>query len=270
MCVPNMSADSIRAGGWRADRGRETHSRSLSDAEDSGHDVRDRLLGANVVDLTQPFRAGFPVSAFESPSCEPLHLEDVPGYHNQRWTFTEHSGTHVDAPAHLIAGGATADTMPIEDFFLPLAVIDIRAKVEADSDALLEVDDLIAYEDTFGEIGRGSAVALQAGWDIRAADQDRWLNPDASGTFHFPGFSLESARWLEARSVKALATDTTSTDPGESATYPVHYFWLGTGGYQIEGLAHLDRVPPAGAQVAVGLPPFVGGSGGPCRVLARY
>ena len=84
------------------------------------------------------------MSAFESPSSEALQLDNVPGYHNQRWTFTEHSGTHVDAPAHLIAGAATADTMPVEDFFLPLAVIDIRAKSKANSDALLEVEDLIA------------------------------------------------------------------------------------------------------------------------------
>lgn len=236
-----------------------------------------RLLTAGDVgrphrtDLTQVFRPGFPVSVFDAPVCEQLHLDDVEGYHNQRWTFTEHSGTHVDAPAHLVPGAATSADVALDDFFLPLAVIDLRIKVRADVDATLDISDLVAYERTHGRIPTDAAVVLQSGWDRRATDPDAFTNQGPDGLFHSPGFADSAAAWLlENRSVRCLGTDTLSTDPGNSTTYPVHYRWLRTGRYQLEGLAQLDQVPPAGARIFVGLPPWANGSGGPCRVLAQY
>jgi kynurenine formamidase len=38
----------------------------------------------------------------------------------------------------------------------------------------------------------------------------------------------------------------------------------------LENLANLQRIPPNGAEVVVGLVPWEQGSGGPCRVLARW
>jgi kynurenine formamidase len=35
-------------------------------------------------------------------------------------------------------------------------------------------------------------------------------------------------------------------------------------------VANLRHIPPAGAQVVVGVVPWADGSGGPCRVLALY
>ncbi|MGL4608552.1 MAG: cyclase family protein [Trueperaceae bacterium] len=37
----------------------------------------------------------------------------------------EHTGTHLDAPAHFIEGGVTADKMPLESFIAPIAVISL-------------------------------------------------------------------------------------------------------------------------------------------------
>ena len=38
----------------------------------------------------------------------------------------------------------------------------------------------------------------------------------------------------------------------------------------IENLANLDKLPPRGATVVMGLIPWKEGSGGPARVLATY
>jgi kynurenine formamidase len=40
--------------------------------------------------------------------------------------------------------------------------------------------------------------------------------------------------------------------------------------YGVENLAHLDRIPPAGATLVVGLIPFEEGSGGQARVFATW
>ena len=46
--------------------------------------------------------------------------------------------------------------------------------------------------------------------------------------------------------------------------------WLGSDRYGLEGLANLGAIPPRGATLIVGVIPWEEGSGGPCRVLARY
>ncbi|AHF80519.1 cyclase family protein [Thermococcus paralvinellae] len=46
------------------------------------------------------------------------------GYYMNFLCFGEHSGTHVDAPAHFIKGGKTIDDLPLEKFFGKAIVID--------------------------------------------------------------------------------------------------------------------------------------------------
>lgn len=62
--------------------------------------------------------------------------------------------------------------------------------------------------------------------------------------------------------------DTMSLDPGDSADFPVHHFWLGKRKWGLENVASLARVPPTGATVVVGGPKIAGCTGGPSRVLA--
>jgi hypothetical protein len=56
-------------------------------------------------DLTHVLTEGFPVFAFDPPARETLVTIPSGGFYAQKWTFGEHSGTHMDAPGHFIAGG---------------------------------------------------------------------------------------------------------------------------------------------------------------------
>ncbi|NJE85018.1 cyclase family protein [Thermococcus sp. CX2] len=49
------------------------------------------------------------------------------GYYMNALRLGEHTGTHVDAPAHFIPGGKTVDEMPLEKFMGPGLVIDVRS-----------------------------------------------------------------------------------------------------------------------------------------------
>jgi len=48
----------------------------------------------------------------------------------------------------------------------------------------------------------------------------------------------------------------------------VHYSWLPSGRFGIEGLANLEQLPAAGATIFIGAPKHRGGTGGPARVMA--
>ena len=88
---------------------------------------------------------------------------------------------------------------------------------------------------------------MRSGWDAKAGDEDAFLNADAGGTFHFPGFGADAAEYLLDRTKAAvIGVDTISLDPGNSTTFAVHVNWLGADHYGLEGLANLARSRRAG------------------------
>jgi kynurenine formamidase len=87
--------------------------------------------------------------------------------------------------------------------------------------------------------------------------------------FHFPGVSPDAAAWLiNARRVSGLAVDTMSLDPGVSKDFRTHKLWLPSGRWGIENIADLNKVPPIGATLIVGLPKVKGASAAPSRIFA--
>ena len=193
------------------------------------------------------------------------------GFYKQRWTFDEHSGTHMDAPGHFIAGGRLTPELKPEELFAAAAVVDISRRAASDPDAEVEVRDLRRYEWRYGRIPRGAIVFAYSGWEERLPDPVAFKNADAGGTYHFPGFGLEALEWLlDRRDIRGIGVDTLSLDPGNSTTFATHTTLLAADLYGLENVANLSRIPARGAQVIVGVVPWEEGSGGPCRVLATY
>ena len=227
--------------------------------------------GRHVRDLTHTLRAGFPVYGNVAVRKETLTTVPQNGFYAQQWSFNEHSGTHMDAPAHFVANGRHSPDIKLRELFVRVAVIDISRRAQQNADAVVTVDDLRRYERRHGRIPRGAGVFMYSGWESRVGDQERFRNTGADGKFHFPGFSEEAVRWLlERRNPTCIGVDTLSLDPGNSTTFPVHKLLLGADRYGLEGLANLKRIPARGATAYVGLVPWQDGSGGPCRVIARW
>jgi kynurenine formamidase len=175
----------------------------------------------------------------------------------------------MDAPIHFVAGGSTVDRLPVGQLLAPLAVISIRARVDRNPDTGVMVEDLLAWEAQHGRLPAGALVAMDAGWDRRFAEARSFLNVDASGIAHTPGFTGEAAQFLVTeRDVVGVAVDTVSLDMGTSRSPVAHLAILGAGKYGIEVAANLGAVPPAGATAIVGAPKHKDGTGGPVRLLA--
>jgi kynurenine formamidase len=193
------------------------------------------------------------------------------GFYAQKWSFWEHSGTHMDAPAHFIADGRQSPEITLEELIVPIVVVDISARVPADADAVVVPSDLVAFERRHGRIPDGALVAMYSGWETRAGSVDAYRNVGADGLQHFPGFSAAGVRWLLAnRRITGIAVDTMSLDHGRSTTFETHLTLLGADRYGLENLRNLSAIPRRGATAYVGLIPWKEGSGGPCRVIARW
>lgn len=224
----------------------------------------------SVVDLTYPFSPALPVYPGYNPiRVRPRSTIVRNGYANNEVTFDEHTGTHVDAPSHFVAGATSGDRLPVDRLIAPLVVIPIMPRAAKDPDTLVTVDDVLGWEKQHGRVPAGALVAMLSGWGDRISTPDRFLNRDAKGAMHAPGFSEAAARFLVTeRDISAVGVDTLSLDAASAQKFAAHLVILGAGKYGVEMMANLSRVPPFGAMVIVGAPKHEGATGGPARVLA--
>jgi kynurenine formamidase len=154
----------------------------------------------------------------------------------------------------------------------PAVVVDVSDRVAADSDFLLQIDDVRFWEAENGPLPAGGWLLLRTGWDRRSANAAQFLNADETGP-HSPGISAECARWLaEDTDLVGLGVETVGTDAGAAHSFdppfPCHHYFLGAGKMGLTQLQNVAALPTTGAMLVVSPLPIVGGSGSPARVYA--
>jgi kynurenine formamidase len=222
-----------------------------------------------VVDLTQPLHPDVVMwPGVPGPVFETLVTVVPDGFYSRKVTVAEHTGTHFDAPAHMVEGTALLHQVDPATLIRPVVVIDISVRIAGDPDGLLTVADVSAFEAANGRIPARAAVFLRTGWEAFNGDPLRYAG--APGDLRFPGFGPDAARLLvEERAAVGLGVDTLGIDPGFAADFVVHRTVSHPRGvWHLEGLQNLAALPPVGAWVFVGVLNLVDGSGSPARVLA--
>lgn len=166
----------------------------------------------------------------------------------------------------------TVDEIDVKEMLLPLVVLDVHEAVAKNADYTLTMRDIEQWEKKFGLIPEGAFVAMRTDWSKRWPDKAKMRNEDEKKVAHYPGWSLETLKYLyEKRKITASGHETTDTDPGIATSrddYSLETYILKTNHYQIELLTNLDKVPEYGALVIVSFPKPKKGSGFPARVFA--
>jgi kynurenine formamidase len=222
-----------------------------------------------VIDLTAPLSP----QTVLWPGLPPVRAEGLfelesDGFYARVLTLPEHSGTHLDAPAHFVADGARVEQLPAERLVAPCAVLDVREQCAANPNFALERADLERLEARDGRVERGGAALLLTGWDAHAHSAAAWFGAEAPQRLSFPGFGSSAAELLIERGVVGIGIDTPGVDRGCDPTNPVHNMTLPAGLWHLEGLVNLADLPARGALLVVGALKLVEGSGTPARVLA--
>jgi kynurenine formamidase len=218
-----------------------------------------------VLDLTQPLDERTVLWPDELPfeAVGPAEY-DADGFWSRRFSSPEHAGTHLDAPAHCVEGGAAVGDIAAEQLVRPVVRIDARALCGGDPAWLLRAADVEAWESQHGRIPSGAAVLLCTGWDAYREDAARY----AGDPLAFPGFGTDAATLLVRRGVAGIGIDTLGVDAGAATDFAVHRITLPAGLWHLEGLIGLADVPPTGATLVVGALRLPGASGTPARVFA--
>jgi arylformamidase len=162
-----------------------------------------------------------------------------------------HTGTHVDAPSHFLAGAGGVETVPLPALVGPAFVVDVPADA-----SMISADVLDAAGVPVGAT-RLLARTRNSGWSRGEAFDEGYV-----------AFDETAADWCLRRGLVLVGIDYLSIEPfdADRRGYPVHRALLGAGVVVLEGL-DLDDVPP-GAYDLVALPLLVPGSdGAPARAL---
>jgi kynurenine formamidase len=222
------------------------------------------------VDLTHGFSPTTPVwqgfgqasftTASDPKTYRPYSLEQD-GFRTTFYSLVGQYGTHVDPPAHFHANGITLDKIPLREMILPLVVLDITPLLGEDPHHAISVQDILAWEKKHGRVPQGAFVALRT--DL----SKDWSNPERFKRYPFPAWSLAAVQFLfDQRKITAIGHESLDTDI--TPTLDSEKWVLGQGHYQIEVMAHLDKVPPVGALIVVSWPKVENGLGFPARAFA--
>jgi kynurenine formamidase len=232
--------------------------------------IFDVLKGKQFVDLTHSFTLGIPHwPGFDDMTMETIYDYASDGFRAHRYSLVGQWGTHVDPPAHFIEGLRTADQIDVKEMVSPLAVLDIREKVQKNPDYEASISDLEEWESRNGRLPEGSFVALRTGWHKKWPDAKAFQNADENGVSHFPGWGLDLLKVLfEQRKTRAIGHETTDTDAGHKGNMECETYVLAQNCYQIELLANTDPLPEWGALIVVTWPKPLEGTGFPARVFA--
>ena len=225
-----------------------------------------------VVDLTHRLNSRNPY--WPGKGNKPFKFEYFTSLQKDRvleghFTVDEHTGTHIDAPNHFVAWQLSLDKCPVERFFVPVVVIDVRSRVAKDPDYLLSTADIDQWESQHGRVPPNAMVTMYTGWEERWDDFAKYKNADKAGILHFPGFSLAAARHLVLeRQAAGLGIDALSIDTGKSEDFPAHLVSHAEGKYNLENLANMGKLPAVGATIIVAPIKIEGGTGTPVRLYA--
>jgi kynurenine formamidase len=205
----------------------------------------------------------------------PELLRDGEGWATDTFTrLGTHNSTHVDAPWHYnstIQGerAQTIDELPLDWFFRPGVVLDFDGRPDGE---VIDVPDVERALQAAGhELRDRDIVLIRTGRDAHLDAPDYMIRG--------PGVTAEATHWLYDRGVRVMGIDAWGWDrplnlqaqEALEAGRP-GIFWAAHQAdlpyAQIERLANLGELPPAGFTVACFPLKLVGGSAAPARVVA--
>ena len=162
-----------------------------------------------------------------------------------RFTMGTHTGTHLDAPAHIIPGGKTLDDFPLSTFIGKTVKVDLNSISELD-----KVDEKI------------EGIIFESSWYRRFKDPEIYYGPDRP---EIPKYLVEKAIGM---GVKIFGCDLPSVDKSGSKNKFIHNALLGADIVIYESLTNLDMIPLLTPFEFYGFPlPLIGLDGSPVRAV---
>ncbi|MCM3618052.1 cyclase family protein [Sutcliffiella horikoshii] len=171
-----------------------------------------------VYDVSSPIYTGMPVYK-NKPEKQPKQTTNTNGYVTEtRLELDVHTGTHVDAPLHMVVDGETIETLPLDKLVGPCKVFDLTA-----------VEDRITVKDIEGlDIQKDDFLLFKTKNSF-----------DEEFNFDFVFVAEDAAAYLAEIGVSGVGVDALGIERSQEG-HPTHKTLFTNGVIIIEGLRLKD------------------------------
>ena len=182
---------------------------------------------SKMIDLSQTLNNDTPVyPGTVTPNIGSSNTIEHDNFREKSILIPSHFGTHIDAPAHVIADGKSLDQLPLDHFTGAAAVLDARG---------MTVIDEIEAKNLLRDNPATEYVVIRTGWERY------WKQ--ASYFEGYPVLSESAAECLAAHGLKGIGLDAISVDSIGDSSLPVHHRLLKRDLIIVENLCNLDALP---------------------------
>jgi kynurenine formamidase len=168
-------------------------------------------------------------------------------------TMCLHTGTHIDAPCHIIPDTKSLDAFPIEKF------IGKGITIDCTQISSISLDFLKSKEK---EIKEAEFILFYTGW------QNKWNTPNYFD--EFPTLTTDAVEWLLTFHLKALGFDAISVDTIADNNLPNHHLLLKKEILIIENMMNLDKLIDEDFELNCIPLKIEKSDGSPIRAFARF
>lgn len=178
--------------------------------------------------------------------------------------FSDHAGTHVDAPVHFDSrpGAQSIDEMPLENFYTSAFCLDLSHVPLKHAITVPEMEEALKKS---GQEFKPKDTVL-----IYMATNDR-LYGDPRYAHDFPGLAQESVHWLADKGIGMFGVEAVSPAPEGELNFRAHQICAERGITHMECLFNLDKLVGRGRFRFIGFPLKIrGGTASPIRAVAVF
>ena len=187
-------------------------------------------------------------------SIAPIGIAARDGYNVESYSSVTHTGTHIDAPYHMIENMTTVDELPLSQLVGEGYMI--KPKLDGTEITLKQL------KSKWNEDFSGKILLINTGWDKK-----RGYNREFQ--YEFPGLALDTVDFLIKNKIKVIGIDTLGIEPFSHSDFKVHKVLLSKGMAFIEDLAGLDQLKDGKKYLIAALPlKLFKASGSMARVIA--
>lgn len=218
-------------------------------------------MNREIIDHTLPIHEGmqtFPTHWHPFVEITQLGRHGIENRETRKITLGTHTGTHMDAPRHFFADGATLDDIPLATLIGPACLVNFSHLADLTPVTVEMLIELLGQ--TVPE-----RLILRFDWDRHIGTQ-RYYS-------HHPYLTPEAAHYLVDKGLILLAMDTPQPDNpahGQKSLVdsPIHKIFLSKGVILVEYLCNLAPITQMERMLFVAPLKIAGGDGAPARCFS--
>ena len=181
-----------------------------------------------IIDLSHSMYSDMPVyPGDEPPEFKKITTISKEGYRETGITIYSHTGTHIDAPAHMLKQGNFLENIDIDSFVGKAFILDFTNYKSSE----ISLNLLIPYQE---KIKKTDFVIIKTGWSKYWGKENYYKD--------YPFLQKKAAVWLSGFKLKGIGIDAMSIDKSDSIDFVIHKTLLSKNIIIIENLTNLESI----------------------------